>query len=135
MSESESARRIGISRQNLNAWRIRGVRQLPARTTLQGVADVLGCHYYVVLEAALRDSDYLDPVDRIVAIDRTREALSWLFIHAIGVGFRTSISWFLSEKPNQADTEGKYPVERYAEWGIPSRRACEFSEIPIAVME
>jgi transcriptional regulator with XRE-family HTH domain len=69
VGESELARRIGISRQNLNLWRIRGVRQLPARTTLQGVADVLGCHYYVVLEAALRDSGYLGPADRIVATD------------------------------------------------------------------
>lgn len=45
------------------------MRQLPARTTLQGVAGVLGCRYDVVLEAALRDSGYLDPADRIVATD------------------------------------------------------------------
>ena len=57
---AELARRIGISRQNLNLWRTHGVRGLPARATLEGIATVIGRTYQSVLEAALRDAGYLD---------------------------------------------------------------------------
>ena len=33
VSESELARRVGITRQNLHLWRTHGLRGLPARTT------------------------------------------------------------------------------------------------------
>lgn len=65
VSESELARRIGISRQNLNLWRTHGLRQLPARSTLDGVAGVVGCRYARVLEAALYDTGYLGPIEHI----------------------------------------------------------------------
>lgn len=63
VSDAELARRIGISRQNLNLWRTHGVRGLPARTTLDGIAIVISQPYLAVLQAALRDAGYLDDVD------------------------------------------------------------------------
>ena len=66
VGDSELARRIGITRQNLHLWRSHGVRGLPARTTLDGVAAELRLPYARVLEAALRDTGYLDDTDRVV---------------------------------------------------------------------
>ncbi len=63
VSEAELARRIGITRQNLHLWRTRGLRAMPARTTLDGMAAELRLAYAVVLEAALRDAGYLDATD------------------------------------------------------------------------
>ncbi|WP_152428112.1 XRE family transcriptional regulator, partial [Dietzia sp. UCD-THP] len=63
----ELARRIGITRQNLHHWRTHGVRGLPARTTLEGVAAELRLPYVQVLEAALRDAGYLDDAARLIA--------------------------------------------------------------------
>ncbi|MGK9274415.1 helix-turn-helix transcriptional regulator [Williamsia muralis] len=60
VSDAELARRIGVSRQNLNLWRTNGVRGLPARTTLDGIATVIGQPYLTVLQAVLRDVGYLD---------------------------------------------------------------------------
>ncbi|MEH6822031.1 MAG: XRE family transcriptional regulator [Dietzia psychralcaliphila] len=60
VSDAELARRIGVSRQNLNLWRTHGVRGLPARATLEGIATTIGRSYQSVLEAALRDAGYLD---------------------------------------------------------------------------
>lgn len=67
VSEAELARRIGITRQNLYLWRSRGLRGLPARITLDGMATELRLPYAQVLEAALRDSGYLDATDRVNA--------------------------------------------------------------------
>lgn len=67
VSDAELARRIGVSRQNLNLWRTHGVRGLPARTTLDGIAFVVGQPYRNVLEAVLRDTGYLDDADGITA--------------------------------------------------------------------
>ena len=66
VGDSELARRIGISRQNLHLWRAHGLRGLPARATLDGVAAELRLPYARVLEAALRDAGYLEVSDRIV---------------------------------------------------------------------
>lgn len=66
VSETELARRIGITRQNLHLWRTRGLRAMPARTTLEGMAAELRLAYAVVLEAALRDAGYLDATDSII---------------------------------------------------------------------
>ena len=66
VGESELARRIGVSRQNLHLWRAHGVRALPARTTLDCVAAELRLPYARVLEAALRDTGYLKATARIV---------------------------------------------------------------------
>ena len=63
VSEAELARRIGITRQNLHLWRTRGLRGLPARATLDGMAAELRLSYVRVLEAALRDVGYLDATD------------------------------------------------------------------------
>lgn len=65
VSESELARRIGITRQNMHLWRSQGVRGLPARKTLDGIAAELRLPYLRVLEAALRDAGYLDDVAHI----------------------------------------------------------------------
>ena len=65
VSESELARRIGITRQNLHLWRTHGLRGLPARTTLDGMAAELRLPYVQVLEAALRDSAYLDATGHV----------------------------------------------------------------------
>ncbi|MCD2264393.1 helix-turn-helix domain-containing protein [Dietzia aurantiaca] len=67
VSESELARRIGITRQNLHLWRTHGLRGLPARTTLDGVAAELRLPYVQVLEAALRDAAYLDATDNVTS--------------------------------------------------------------------
>lgn len=60
VSEAELARRIGVTRQNMHLWRTHSVLGLPARTTLEGIAAELRLPYVRVLEAALRDADYLD---------------------------------------------------------------------------
>ena len=65
VSEAELARRIGITRQNMHLWRTHGVRGLPARTTLDGVAAELRLPYVRVLEAALHDAGYLDATDHV----------------------------------------------------------------------
>lgn len=67
VSEAELARRIGITRQNMYLWRTHGVRALPARTTLEGVAAELRLPYVRVLEAALRDACYLDDAARLIS--------------------------------------------------------------------
>jgi transcriptional regulator with XRE-family HTH domain len=63
VSDAELARRIGVSRQNLNLWRTHGLRGLPAKPTLDGIAAVTGQPYLTVLEAVLRDTGYLDDQD------------------------------------------------------------------------
>jgi transcriptional regulator with XRE-family HTH domain len=70
VSEAELARRIGITRQNLHLWRTRGLRGLPARTTLDGMAAELRLPYVRVLEAALRDAAYLDATDHVVTTEK-----------------------------------------------------------------
>lgn len=60
VSESELARRIGISRENLRKWRTNGVRRLPDRANLVATARVIGRPYREVLSAALFDTGYLD---------------------------------------------------------------------------
>lgn len=67
VSETELARRIGVTRQNMHLWRTHGVRALPARTTLEGVAAELRLPYIRVLEAALRDAGYLDDAVRLIS--------------------------------------------------------------------
>ena len=62
-SDAELARRIGVTRQNLHLWRTHGLRGLPARSTLDGMAAELRLPYVQVLEAALRDVGYLDATD------------------------------------------------------------------------
>ncbi|WP_101953514.1 helix-turn-helix domain-containing protein [Mycobacterium intracellulare] len=60
VSESELARRIGVTRENLRKWRTNGVRRLPERTNLVATARVIGRPYREVLSAALFDTGYLD---------------------------------------------------------------------------
>lgn len=71
VSESELARRIGITRQNMHLWRTHGVRGLPARATLNGIAAELRLPYAQVLEAALRDAGYLDAADHVASLENT----------------------------------------------------------------
>ncbi|PAY23563.1 XRE family transcriptional regulator [Dietzia natronolimnaea] len=70
VSESELARRIGITRQNLHLWRTHGLRGLPARTTLDGMAAELRLPYVQVLEAALRDAAYLDTTGHVTTTEK-----------------------------------------------------------------
>ena len=65
VSEAELARRIGITRQNLHLRRTHGLRNLPARTTLDGMAAELRLPYVQVLEAALYDAGFLDATDSL----------------------------------------------------------------------
>lgn len=53
------ARRMGTSPQTLDSWKNRGVRSLPSRELLEALAKETRTPYPVVLEAALRDTDYL----------------------------------------------------------------------------
>ncbi|WP_237159691.1 helix-turn-helix domain-containing protein [Mycobacteroides abscessus] len=62
VSESELARRIGVTRENLRKWRTTGVRRLPERANLVATARVIGRPYREVLSAALFDTGYLDAV-------------------------------------------------------------------------
>ena len=59
VSESEVARRIGMSRENLRKWRVNGVSRLPDRENLAAVARVIGKPYREVISAALFDTGYL----------------------------------------------------------------------------
>ena len=58
----------GITRQNLHLWRTHGLRGLPARTTLDGMAAELRLPYVRVLEAALRDAAYLGAAGLVATI-------------------------------------------------------------------
>lgn len=53
------ARRMGTSPQTLDSWKNRGVRSLPTRELLEALARETRTPYPVVLDAALRDIDYL----------------------------------------------------------------------------
>lgn len=62
VSDSELARRIGISRENLRLWR-KGLRALPDQGNLRAVARTIGQPYREVLSAALLDAGYLTDAD------------------------------------------------------------------------
>lgn len=66
VGEAELACRIGIT----HLWRTHGLRGLPARTTLDGKAAELRLPYVQVLEAALRDTAYLDETDHVVTPEK-----------------------------------------------------------------
>lgn len=57
--EAEFARRIGTSPQTVSSWKKRGLRTLPDKRLLIGVADVTRRSYDEVLDAVLRDTRYL----------------------------------------------------------------------------
>lgn len=59
VSESEVARRIGVSRENLRKWRTNGISRLPDRANLAATARVIGRPYREVLSGALFDTGYL----------------------------------------------------------------------------
>lgn len=59
-SDTETARRIGITRATLSLMRTHGIRALPNRTTLDGISDTTGQPYPSVLVAALRDAGHFD---------------------------------------------------------------------------
>lgn len=74
VSESEVARRIGVSRENLRKWRTNGISRLPDRTNLAATARVIGRPYREVLSGALFDTGYLNastdeprPYDEVLA--------------------------------------------------------------------
>jgi transcriptional regulator with XRE-family HTH domain len=62
VSDSELARRIGISRENIRLWR-KGLRSLPDQANLHAVARIISQPYRQVLSAALFDSGYLTETD------------------------------------------------------------------------
>ena len=53
------ARRMGTSPQTLDSWKNRGVRSLPSKALLEALARETRTPYEEVLDAALRDIDYL----------------------------------------------------------------------------
>ena len=62
-SEASVARAIKVSPGAVNAWRNRGIRELPDRRTLLAIAELTGRSYEdEVLPAVLRDVGYLKPV-------------------------------------------------------------------------
>lgn len=59
-SDASIARAIGIAPQTLNSWRKRGIRELPAKETLERLAAFIRRDYQtVVIPAALADIGYL----------------------------------------------------------------------------
>lgn len=54
------ARRMQMPPQTLNAWKIRGVKALPAKPHLEALANETRTPYGDVLLAALRDAGYLE---------------------------------------------------------------------------
>ena len=68
-NDAEAARRIGISRATLSLIRTNGIKALPNRSTLNGIATTTGQSYETVLVAALRDAGYLDGSANIVSHD------------------------------------------------------------------
>lgn len=58
VSDAEIARRAGMTPANLSQWRSKGVRGLPARSTLDALASTIGRPYREVLDAALTDTGY-----------------------------------------------------------------------------
>lgn len=59
-SEASIGRAIGVSGKTINAWRNRGVRQLPEKETLRALAEFLNVPYQTVLLAAAADAGYID---------------------------------------------------------------------------
>ena len=70
-TDAEAARRIGISRATLSLMRTNGVKALPNRTTLDGIAATTGTPYTTVLAAALQDAGYLDHRFIMIPADET----------------------------------------------------------------
>lgn len=78
LSDTVLAKRLGMSRMNLNLWRREGLRALPARERLETVAQVTDTPYRMVLDTALAECGYLaDPppgdtvsLDGVVAVSR-----------------------------------------------------------------
>lgn len=67
VSESELARRIGVTRQNLGLWRRDGLRRLPQREHLESVASLDDrLTYEAVLEATLLETGYLAPSEALI---------------------------------------------------------------------
>ena len=54
----------------MHLWRTHGLRGLPARTTLDGMAAELRLPYVQVLEAALRDAAYLDTTGHVTTTEK-----------------------------------------------------------------
>lgn len=60
-SEASVARAVGVAPATMNAWRNRGIRELPERDTLLRLARLTGRSYEdVILPAVLRDIGYLN---------------------------------------------------------------------------
>ena len=59
-SDASISRAIGVARQTISSWRRRGIHDLPDRSSLLALADLLAVDYTtVVLPAVLRDTGYL----------------------------------------------------------------------------
>jgi transcriptional regulator with XRE-family HTH domain len=66
VTRAEFARRAGTSPQTVQNW-MHEIRALPDAKHLQGVADVIGVPYVVVLDAALADAGYLNAASSTAA--------------------------------------------------------------------
>lgn len=70
--EAVFARRMGTKPQTINTWKNLGVKRLPERRLLEGVARETRTPYELVLRAALVDAGYLTP-ETVGAADRQPE--------------------------------------------------------------
>jgi len=68
-SERQVAAKLGVAPNALRYWR--EPKKLPSRENLEGIADLIGVRYSVVLEAALRDTGYHED-SRPVSVLRPR---------------------------------------------------------------
>lgn len=59
-SDASIARAVGIAPQTLNSWRKRGIRELPARESLQKLSQFMNVRYIDVLDAVLIDTGYME---------------------------------------------------------------------------
>jgi transcriptional regulator with XRE-family HTH domain len=87
ITHAEVARRIGISRQNLDLWRRRGIRTMPSCEVLEGIARAIDRDYVTVLTAALSDVGYLR-TEHAVAAPPSAEAMEMGTYAAAIIGSR-----------------------------------------------
>jgi transcriptional regulator with XRE-family HTH domain len=103
VSESEVARRIGMSRENLRKWRINGVSRLPDRENLAAVARVIGKPYREVVSAALFDTGYL--IDDQASTPRPHDEVLHDAISVLTEATR------LTNQPMRQATSGQWEVD------------------------
>lgn len=75
ISDAELARRTGVTKGRMSQWRD-GIKNLPARANLDGLAAAIGRPYREVLNAVLADIGYADVSDSAVPTRTYRDVLN-----------------------------------------------------------